>query len=79
MRALRFLAFTIALIVVMKAVGQTPAAASGILSPHELEAIAQVAPQHQVERAVNRYTGALDRLLPTGSANCIRSASCRCY
>ena len=71
MRALRFLAFTIVLIVVMKAVGQTSAASSGILSPHELEAIAEMAPQQQaerlVERAVSRYTGALEelnRLLP---------------
>ncbi len=72
MRALRFLAFTVVVIVVMKAVGQTSAASAGILSPHELEAIAEMAPQQQaerlVERAVSRYAGALEelyRLLPT--------------
>ena len=71
MRALRFFAFTIALIIVMKVVAQTPAASAGILSPHEREAIAQMAPQQQaerlVERSISRYTGALDelrRLLP---------------
>ena len=65
MRALRFLAFTIALILVMKAVAQ-PAASAGILSPHERESIAQMAPQQQaerlVERSVSRYSGALQEL-----------------
>ena len=61
MRALRFLAFTIALIIVMKAVAQ-PTASAGILSPHERESIAQMAPQQQVERSVSRYSGALEEL-----------------
>ena len=65
MRALRFLAFTIALIIVMKAVAQ-PTASAGILSPHERESIAQMAPQQQakrlVEGSVSRYSGALEEL-----------------
>ena len=47
------------------------AASAGILSPHEREAIAQMAPQQQaerlMERTVSRYDGALEetyRLLP---------------
>jgi HEAT repeat protein len=71
MRALRFLGFTIVLVLVMKAVAQTPTASAGILSPHEREAIAAMAPQQQaerlIERSVSKYTGALEeanRLLP---------------
>ena len=49
----------------MKAVAQ-PAASAGILSPHERESIAQMAPQQQaerlVERSVSRYSGALEEL-----------------
>ncbi len=62
---MKFLAFTFVLILVMKAVAQSPASA-GILSPHEREAIDAMAPQQQaerlVERSVSRYSGAMEEL-----------------
>ena len=70
MRLYLALAAAVALALIASAVPSQKAieihASAGILSEHELQAIEQLAPQQQaerlLERAISRYTGALDQI-----------------